>query len=199
MEFWGSFMEILKLIALLIGAALIFVSCSANSYPTLSYQEKSFRAHISWQLGADTDPNSDSDSDSDSGSSSYCFSAVYTSRPHENGKDVTLEITSPDELNGLCIGKKNGVFFIHSDDLEISTPFAERLLAVSELFEIDATVTESSIQELDGKKLNMIEARSSDGRCFTLFLFPESGLPRRICAKVNGNDCTLDVIAFEFA
>jgi len=178
-------MEILKLIALLLGTALIFVSCSASSAPTLSYQEKYFRAQIRWQTN------------------DICATAFFTSVPHapdSSGSDrtISLEFTSPESLEGLRISKRNGVISADIGGICIESPYAASLLAVSELFAIDATVKKSSVTTLDGKKLNLIEAVSSNGKNFTLFLFPESGLPRRICAEMNGESCVLDVLSFEF-
>ena len=66
------------------------------------------------------------------------------------------------------------------------------------IFEIDATVTKSSVCEMDGRKFNLIEAASSSGQKYTLFLFPESELPRRIISEIAGKTCVLDILSFEF-
>lgn len=178
-------MEIIKLIALLLGTAILFISCSANSpAPTLSYQDKHFRAHISWKIN------------------DLAVTAFFTSAPisSESGSDksVTLEITAPSTLEGISICKRNGILQTRLGDLKIDSTYAERLFAVSELFDIDATVSKSAVTEMDGKKFNYIEASSSNGQKYTLYLFPESGLPRRICSLINGQECVLDILSFEF-
>ena len=152
-------MEIIKLITLLLGTALLFISCSAKAPPTLSYQERAFRAHISWQTNG------------------ISVTALLTSVPSASdspdaSKTVTLEITSPPSLDGITICQKNGCIRTRLDDLDIDSPYATRLLAVSELFEIDATVNKSTVTELDGKKLNLIEAFSENGKKYSIYLFP---------------------------
>ena len=177
-------MEIIKLIALLLGTAILFISCSANTpAPTLSYQDKAFRAHICWQIN------------------DLAVTAFFTSLPPSDSgadKTVTLEITAPSTLEGLSICKKNGALQTKLGDLRIDSTYAERLFAVSSLFDIEATVSKSSVSEIDGQKFNHIEASSPGGEKYTLYLFPESGLPRRICSVLNGQNCILDVLSFEF-
>ena len=176
-------MEIIKLIALLLGTAILFISCSANTpAPTLSYQDKAFRAHIRWQIN------------------DLAVTAFFTSLPSPSGTDktVTLEITAPSTLDGIYICKKNGALQTKLGDLRIDSTYAERLFAVSSLFDIDATVTKSGVSEIDGRKFNHIEASSSSGQKYTLYLYSESGLPRRICSTLNGQNCILDILAFEF-
>ena len=178
-------MEIIKLIALLLGTAVLFISCSVNApAPTLSYQDKAFRAHISWRINELT------------------LVGFFTSIPSpfdtETDKVITLEITSPSTLEGITLCKKNGTLQTKLGSLSLDSSHAARLFAVSSLFDIDATVTKSTVTEIDGKKLNHIEASSSSGQKYTLFLYPESGLPYRICSEINGQDCVLDILAFEF-
>lgn len=178
-------MEIIKLIALLLGTAVLFMSCSVNPpAPTLSYQDKAFRAHISWQIN-------------DLALVGF-FSSIPSSADPEADKTLTLEITAPSTLGGITLCKKNGTLQTRLGALTIDSNYAERLFAVSSLFDIDATVTKSSVCEMDGKKLNHIEASSSSGQKYTLFLYPDSGLPRRICSEINGQDCVMDILAFEF-
>ena len=176
-------MEIIKLIALLLGTAILFISCSAASpAPTLSYQDSSFRAHISWSVNG------------------VSLTAFFTSvvSPSGEGKTVTLEILSPSSLCGITLCKKNGVLQTRLGDMQTDSEQAERLFAVSTLFEIDATVTKSSVCEMDGRKFNLIEAASSSGQKYTLFIFPESELPRRIISEIAGKTCVLDILSFEF-
>ena len=78
-------MEIIKLLALLIGSAILFACCTARPAPTLSYQEKAFRAHIICQNDNQT------------------FGAILTSIPSpadQNNpllRDLTLEFTAPEK------------------------------------------------------------------------------------------------------
>ena len=177
-------MEIIKLIALLLGTAILFISCSANTpAPTLSYQDKAFRAHICWTANGI--------------SVTAFFTSLPPSSPSGTDKTATLEITAPSTLEGISICKRNGLLQTKLGDLRIDSTYAERLFAISSLFEIDATVTKSAVSEIDGRKFNHIEATSSSGQKYTLYLFPESGLPRRICSELNGQDCVLDVLSFE--
>ena len=176
-------MEIIKLIALLLGTAILFISCAANNpAPTLSYQDKAFRAHIRWQTG------------------DLSVTAFFSSIPStsEEDKTVTLEISAPPTLEGISIRKKNGILQTKLGDLTVDSTYADRLFAVSELFDIEATVSKSAVCEIDGREFNHIEATSASGQNYTLYLYPESGLPRRICSTVNGQDCVLDILSFEF-
>ena len=178
-------MEIIKLIALLLGTAILFISCSATSpAPTLSYQDSSFRAHISWSVNGVT--------------LSAFLTSIAEVSPSGTGKTVTLEIISPSSLAGVSICKKNGVLQTRLGDMQIASEHAERLFTISSLFEIDATVTKSSVCEMDGRKFNLIEAASSSGQKYSLFLFPESELPRRIISEIAGKTCVLDSLSFEF-
>ena len=176
-------MEIIKLIALLLGTAILFMSCSTNSpAPTLSYQDEAFRAHISWQIN------------------DIIITAFLTSIPSGSGmgKTVTLEITSPSTLEGISLCGKNGDLQARLGSFKIDSAYAERLFAVTSLFDIDATVIKSDVTETEGKKFNLIEAISSDEQKYTLLLFADSGLPRRITSDINGKECVLDVLCFEF-
>ena len=178
-------MEIIKLLALLIGSAILFACCAARPAPTLSYQEKAFRAHIVCQ------------------SDEASFGAILTSVPSSEESDtaernLTLEFTSPDTLCGIKVQKNSHGVTVLLDEMEISAPHAIRWLSIAELFDIEATVKESSIETLDGQKLNFINAVSDDGKEFSLYLYPSSGLPRRILGEINDKPTTLDVISFEF-
>ena len=178
-------MEIIKLLALLIGSVIILTSCAARPAPNLSYQEKPFRAHILCQ------------------SDEFSFGAILTSIPSSeeqsaSGRDITLEFTSPETLCGIKVHKSGESVTVRLDGMEISAPHALCWLSLAELFDIDATVKHSSVETLDGQKLNFIKAVSDDGKEFSLYLYPSSGLPRRISGDINGSPLTLDVISFEF-
>ena len=170
-------MEIIKLVVILLGSALLFSCCAAPDMPNLSYQQKPFRAHISW--------NTDN----------ITVSAVLTSIPSQ---DLTLEFISPDSLSGIKIAKSGENICVSLGDMKINAPHALAWLKIADFFNIDATVTESSVTELDGVRLNYIKARADQGEEYSLFLFPSSGLPRRICGQLEGTQCTVDVISFEF-
>ena len=177
-------MEIIKLLALLFGCAILFSSCATRPSQNLSYQEKPFRAHLIFES---------------TGASS---GAILTSIPSIDAdgtpkKALCLEFTSPENLCGIKVEKRDGETKVSLDGLVISSPYAERLLSVSELFDIDATVKESSVETIDGQSLNFIKAVSDDGKEFSIHLYPASGLPRRISGIVNGSTCTVDVISFE--
>ena len=178
-------MEIIKLLALLIGSALIFTCCTAHPSPKLSYQEKSFRAHVYWQS-------------SDISIGAILTSIPYVSQSGESTRKLTLEFTAPENLCGIKVCQCGEDVTVSLDDMEISEPHAVRWLCIADLFDIEATVKESSVENVDGQKLNFIKAVSDDGREFSLYLYPSSGLPRRICGEINGRSCTLDVISFEF-
>ena len=175
-------MEIIKLVVILLGSALLFSCCAAPDQPSLDYQQKPFRAHISW--------NTDN----------LTVCAVMTSLPTTDlsSHNLTLEFTSPDSICGIKITKNGEFTRVSLGDMEIDAPYALGLLNIADFFNIDATVTESSVIELDGVRLNYIKAMSDQGEEYSLFLFPSSGLPRRICGKINGRECTMDVISFEF-
>ena len=178
-------MEIIKLLALLIGSAILFACCAAHPAPNLSYQEKAFRAHILCE------------------SDNFSFGAILTSIPLKDSeesaeRDLTLKFISPDTLCGIKVQKRGEKVTVSLNEMEISAPHALSWLALAELFDIEATVKESSVESLDGQKLNFINAVADDGREFSLYLYPASGLPRRISGNINGKPTTIDVISFEF-
>ena len=110
-------MEIIKLIALLLGTAVLFMSCSVNTpAPTLSYQDKAFRAHISWQINDLTLVG--------------FFSSVPSSSDPDADKVTTLEITAPSTLCGITLCKKNGSLQTRLGTLTLDSNYAERLFAV---------------------------------------------------------------------
>ena len=178
-------MEILKLIALFVGSALLFTCCSATTSPNLSYQEKPFRTHISWKT------------------ENLSARAILTSIPviddnQNKTKNITLEFTSPENLSGIKVSKLGENITVSLDGMKISAPYAERWLEIAKLFDIEATVKESSISELDGVRFNFITAVSDSGEDYSLYLYKDSGLPRRITGTVGASECTVDVISFEF-
>ncbi len=178
-------MEIIKLLALLIGSVILLASCSARPAPNLSYQEKAFRAHLICE------------------NEELSFGAILTSIPSPEASDtrernLSLEFTSPETLCGIKVHKSNESVTVRLDGMEISAPHAACWLSLAELFDIDATVKQSSVETLDGQKLNFIKAVSDDGREFSIYLYPSSGLPRRISGYINGIPSTIDVISFEF-
>ena len=176
-------MEIIKLLALLIGSAILLTCCSARPSPNLSYQEKAFRAHVYCQ------------------NDNMTFGAIFTSIPSAEDptkRYVCLEFTSPESLCGIKVCERGGAVTVSLDGMEISAPHAVRWLSLAELFSIDATVKKSALTSIDGQKFNFIKAVSDDGKEFSLYLHPASGLPRRILGDINGALCTLDVISLEF-
>ena len=171
-------MEIIKLIALSLAAVLILTACASSNKELLSYQQSSFRAHVSWQLEDE------------------CFEALLTSVITGGARTLSLEFTAPDELVGVCVHRAGDKAIASLGEFEISSPAANRLLAITEFFNIDATLKESSLERIDGTDFNKIEATNADGDLYTLYLSP-TGLPRRICGMLSGSLCTLDVLSFE--
>ena len=107
---------------------------------------------------------------------------------------IQTGVSTIDGLNTLVRGQKLPIF---SGSGLPHASLAAQIARQAKVRGIDATVTKSTVTEIDGKKLNHIEASSSSGQKYTLFLYPESGLPRRICSELNGQDCVLDVLSFE--
>ena len=177
-------MEIIKLIALLLGSALLFTCCSSASMPNLSYQKKSFRAHIFWET-----PNI---------SVGAIFTSIAKDEEDTASRIITLEFTSPENLCVIKVTKSGEDTSVSLDGMQISAPYAESYLEIAKFFDIEATVKESSVQELDGVSLNFIRAVSDSGEEYSLHLHKNSGLPRRICGTLGNGECTLDVISFEF-
>ena len=170
-------METIRLIALLILITFILVSCSENPQKMLSYQEKPFRAHISWQVD------------------SLPFCAIITSYPAANS--LTIEFTSPPSVSGITVKKSTDNTTVTLDGIEISAPHLSLFAAISELFSIDGSIKKSFVTKLSGTKLNCAEIVSSSGKEYCLYLYPASGLPRRIVGELYGHPITLDVISFE--
>ena len=177
-------MEIIKLIALILGSALLFTCCSSASMPNLSYQKKSFRAHIFWNT------------------TNLSVGAILTSivKDEEDAatRTIILEFTSPENLCGIKVTKSTEGTSVSLDGMQISAPYAESYMEIAKFFDIEATVKESAVRELDGVSLNFIRAVSDIGEEYSLHLYKDSGLPRRICGTLGDGECTLDVISFEF-
>ena len=171
-------MEIIKLIALILALSLMLFSCSATESELLSYQEKSFRTHITWQV------------------SSVAFCAVMTSHPDTDTR--TLEFTSPPSLAGITVKKCQNETIATLDGIEISSPAVLRLAEIMNLFSISGTMKHPSLTSLSGVKMNRLEITDPCGTLYELYLYPASGLPRLICTELFGNAFSLEVISFEF-
>lgn len=170
-------METIKLYSLII--CLLFLlslsSCSSLSDP-LSYQKRDFRACISWE------------------EQGVQFCALLTSRTDENSqKHLSLEYQKPDSLCSLTVKKDALGTSATFEGLEVSSTHAGRLIAIADLFEIDATLTKSSVEEHSGARLNLAHLVDAQGRPYTVYLY-ETGTPRRISAEGT----VLEVISFEY-
>ena len=171
-------MEIIRLIALILALSLMLFSCAPDTSELLSYQEKSFRAHLTWQ------------------NSSVTFSAVMTSRPDIYTK--TLEFTAPPSLEGITVEKCGEVVTTTLDGIEIVSPTLLRLAEITTLFSISGTMKRPALTYLSGVKMNRVEITDPSGKPYELYLYPASGLPRLIRTELSGNSIALDVISFEF-
>lgn len=172
-------MEIIRLIALLLSLSLLLCSCAESPSKLLSYQEKNFRAHVSFQL------------------ESLSIGAVITSR-HEPDY-IIIEFTSPPSLSGITVKKCGGTTTVTLGDMQLESTEYCRLAEISSLFEISGVLRKSSVESISGKKFNRIELFDTDkNEGYTLYLYKDSGLPHRIVATLFGKEATLDVVSFEF-
>ncbi len=172
-------MEIIRLIALILSLSLLLISCAASPSELLSYQEKNFRAHLSWQV------------------ESLKMGAIVTSR--HDLDFMTIEFTSPPSLSGITVKKCGEETSVTLGDMEIKSAEVCRLAEISRLFEISGTLKKSSVESVSGIKLNRVELfDSTKNETHTLYLYKDSGLPRQISANLFGKKITFDVISFEF-
>ena len=72
------------------------------------------------------------------------------------------------------------------------------MMSIVSFFDIDATLTESDVEILDGVKFNRISVRSGEGKLFSILLYPSTQTPRRISGELNSLPCTLEILSFEF-
>lgn len=174
-------MEILKLIALLIGTVILFSACAPDEAYALSYQEKSFSAGLAWSVEG------------------ININATLTSIRNEDAtRDLTLSFSAPESLAGITVLQRGdgSDALVKLGELEISSPGALRWLALREMFELEGDVEDTYLSDIDGVKVNAVEASTTSGD-YTVYLLPSSALPRRICGEVNGQRISLDVIWFE--
>ncbi len=162
--------------------SIIFISCTRTHVdrPLLSYQQKAFKAHISWQIG-DT-----------------AATAIFTSIPTDIGKSLTLEYTAPESLAGISVTKNTEETALFYSDLKIPSEIAASMMAVASFFDIDATLTESTVEEIDGVRFNRITVRAQNGESYSILLYPSTQSPKIISGKLNSLPCTVDIISFEY-
>ena len=171
-------MAIIRLIALILSLAFFLFSCSAAKNNSLSYQEKPFRAVITWQID------------------SLSLAAKLTSSPESDS--ATLEFTSPSSLEGVILKKEGEKITLTLNELEISEAHLSRLAEITDFFKIDASIKKSSVTTISGTKLNCLQMLDANGEIFTVYLYPSSEIPRRITGKLYSQTVTLDVVSFEF-
>ncbi len=172
-------MEIIRLIALILSLSLLLISCAASPSELLSYQEKNFRAHLSWNLD------------------SLKLGAIVTSR--HNPDSITVEFTSPPSLSGITVKKCGGETTVTLDGMQINSTDVCRLAEISRIFEISGALKKNSVESVSGIKLNRVELfDSTKNETYTLYLYKDSGLPRQISANLFGKEITFDIISFEF-
>lgn len=176
-------MEILKLIAVIVGAAFFLSACSPNNSYSLSYQEKDFSAGLCWE----------------SDDIMICATLISLSSDTTE-RDLSLTFSSPPSLNGITVSRKAGEdkTSVQLDGLELSLPSAVRWLDISKLFELEGSISDTYITDIDGISVNAVVANTEDGE-YTVYLLPNSSLPRRICGRVNDKELTLDIIWFEIS
>ncbi len=176
-------MEILKLIALLIGAALLLGACSYDGDYTLSYQEKSFTADLSWCIDG-----------------TEILATLVSIRNPDASRDLSLSFTYPPSLAGITVTQtgEDTEPSARLGDIEISSPAAVRWLAISQLFELEGEVKNTFVTSIDGVAVNAVEASTERGD-YTVYLMPDNSLPRRISGEINGKNISLDIILFEIS
>ena len=170
-------METIKLIALLILISFILISCSQSPEKMLSYQEKPFRALLTWQTNGAS------------------FIAVMTSYPASD--TLTIEFTSPASVSGITVKKSAEQTTVTLDGIEITAPELSRFASIAKFFNIDGSITKSSVTSISGAKANYIEILDASKEKYRLYLYSASGLPRRIEGELYGKQITLDFISFE--
>ena len=171
-------MEIIRLVALILSLSFLLISCSPSPTDLLSYQEKSFRAHLSFEID------------------SLKIGAVMTS--HDATDTLIIEFNSPPSLAGITVKKCGEECTVSLGDLEISSNNASRFAELSKIFEISGTLKKSSVESLSGIKFNRIELfNSQNNEKYVLYLYKASGLPRKITAPLFGKEINFDIFSFE--
>ena len=120
-------MEIIKLISLLLLLSLVLCSCTSSGSSLLSYQQKSFRAHVILHLDA--------------------LDVYATVTSFKEKEHVTIEFTSPKTLAGIVVTKSGSETSVCLDGTKISSPELFRLAEISHFFSIDGKLTESSVSK----------------------------------------------------
>ena len=191
-EFPGDNMEIIKLLALVLGAALMLSACAAYDYDVLSYQEGEIRAEICWTVGEvrmGAEIHISAPKQAESGDDGDGMRA--------ESRDVSLTFNYPDSLGGISVSRVDGKVTASLGEVIIDDPEISGWLEIENFFNIEADVKDTYVTEIDGTKVNYIEAVSDDDRTYGIYLIPDTGHPRRICGSIGGMETVMDVIWFE--
>lgn len=166
----------------------VFCSCAAHGKAdSLTYQTSAWVINADFSIGASR------------------YSGIITLGAAAGGalstRDMSITYTSPSSLSGLCAGIAAGSEFLKLGSLSIGANSGEfhNMLDVCRLFCIENATLDSSKQlELDGQKFKFVKI-SNDFGTYGLYLHNDTGLPRRIDAKISGTQITVDITKMETA
>ena len=177
-------MEILKVIALLLGAAILLTSCSVYGKKELTYQKGAFRAEIEWE------------------SDGTKFSASVTAgapRPPAEGEDIDSVIRdiemcflSPESMRGIKVTRTNGEVGAALGDIEIDSGALAGYLAAADLFDVSGEVKDIELVDSESGRLTRIDVRDGDAE-FSVYLSVETENPVRL----TGSKYDVKVVWFE--
>ncbi len=168
-------MDILKLIAVFLGATILFTSCSVYEKKELTYQTGAFRAKIEWESGGTK------------------FSASVTaSAPHAPAgdakdyetpvpRDVELCFLSPASMRGITVTRIAGAVCATLRGIKIDSVALMGYLAVADLFDVSGDVTDVRAEDSGSGKLTRIDVSDGDS-AFSVYLSSETENPVRIVA-----------------
>lgn len=116
-------------------------------------------------------------------------------------RDMSVAFTSPSSLSGIAAGRRDGQEYITygSCNIEANTGEFLNMLDVCRLFSIERAQAQATNQlELDGVTYKFVRLDNSYGT-YNIYLSNETGLPRRIEAKMASTQITVDINEIKIA
>lgn len=184
-------MEILKMIALLLGAVIVLSACSSGGEEPLGYQNGAFETEILIT------------------SNGMTVRAIFTAEAPRSvqseatsgaeeemsGRNVKITFADPPSLRGITASRQDGKVSVLFDGTEITDAGVIGWLDVADLFSISGNVTDTDVREIYGKKVNYLEVENGED-IYKIYLSPDSGYPEYICGTVRGRALEVRVVRF---
>ena len=169
----------MRIILILLSALLVLSGCATDEARELSYSEGAFECELCWSVGG------------------VNIRGVLSADERAEGqsRDVSLRLSEPPALCGAMIRRVGGETSLEIGDVQFCDVDMSGLLDIERLIDCRGRVTESSLAEISGTRVNKVVVEN-DGVQREVYIDSKGGVPLEVRCEIGGEAVRVRVIYF---